>query len=186
MMRYYIFAIFFSCFYANAKNIEIKAADQKNYGCNYDNADFSSNENANKKRVVDGEVVMNYIAEHEDELHNYLKQNVDIYHSFREWESSLHAKEYFVDKTYFSYQGNLFTIYVGGSNNSTETKFLGFCFEGNFDSHVVDSFFAKKEIEKIKMDGDGVFYLIDDFNGMVKLVKENGQIRRMYIYMGYD
>lgn len=183
-MRYYMLAILLSSFYINAKGIEIKITDQKKYGCNYQNADFGSNENTNKKRVVDGEAVMNFLAEHDQELYNYLKENVAVYHSFR--DPSPHAKEYFVDRKFFSYQGDLFTVYVGGSDNSTETKFLGFCFEGNFDSHVVDMFFAKKEIEKIKMDGDGVFYLIDDFNGMVKLVKENGQIKRMYIYMGYD
>lgn len=179
-----MFPVFFLCFYVNAKSIEIKAADQIKYGCNYGNADFYSNENANKKRIFDGEVVMNFIAEHEEKLYNYLKRNVDVYHSLR--EPSLHAKDYFVEKNFFSYQGNLFTTYISGSDNSTETKFLGFCFEGNFDSDIVDLFFAKREIEKIKMDGDGVFYLFDDFNGMVKFVKENGQIKRMYVYMGYD
>ncbi len=36
------------------------------------------------------------------------------------------------------------------------------------------------------MDGNGEFYLIDDVNGVVKFIKENDYIKKIYIYTDYD
>ncbi len=133
-------------------------------------------------RVVYSQLIMDKLTEREGELYNYLKNKVSDYHYSS--EEAPHAPGYFFNKYYFQYQGDKIEIYR--SISKAEQKTIGFCFEGKFSNELVRNFFSIETIGKIKMNGDGEFYLIDDAYSVVKFVKKDDVITEIYIYIDYD
>ncbi len=125
---------------------------------------------------------MNEITDKAGELYNYLTERVSDYHFFS--EPSGHYPGYSFEKSFFEYQDAKLTIYR--SLHVDEKKVIGFFFECDFSNTLVEKFFNKKVISDIKMDGNGEFYLIDDVNGVVKFVRENNSITKIYLYTDYD
>jgi len=98
-----------------------------------------------------------------------LKSNVSKYHYLS--YDSVHPPGCSFKKYYFEYQGDRIEIYRSISKG--EQKTIGFCFEGKFSNELVRRFFSIDTISKIKMNGNGEFYLIDDAYSVVKFVKKD-------------
>ena len=166
----------------NAEPIKVDKSEIGKFGCSYKNSDYYDRDNINPERVTYSQALMDKITEREEELYSYLTAEIPRYHYYS--EASVYPVGYYFHKYFFEYQGDKVTVYR--TMHKDEVKTIGFCFEGKFSSDLVRKFFNVETLEKIEMNGNGEFYLIDDANSVVKFVKRNDLINNIYIYIDYD
>lgn len=180
-MKSFYFLILISCS-INADAAKISASDYSKFGCTGIHNDYYEKNTVDQERVLYSQLYMDKLTNKENDLYDFLKKNVTQHHYAS--EESVHSPGYFFNRYYFEYQGDKIEIYR--SISPVEEKTIGFCFEGKFSNELVRKFFSVETIDKIKMNGDGDFYLLDDAYSVVKFVKKYGVIKEIYIYIDYD
>lgn len=177
-----LYAFIMISFAIHADPVKIAASDSNKFGCSGVNNDYYIRKNIEPDRVIYNQLLMDKLTEREQELYEFLKSKVSKYHYSS--EDSVHPPGYSFNKYYFEYQGGKIDVYRSISKN--EQKTIGFCFEGKFSNELVRRFFSIDTISKIRMNGNGEFYLIDDAFSVVKFVKKDDAIAEIYIYVDYD
>lgn len=158
----------------------IKVEEKKpNYGCNYKNDDLYLKNVPSERIIVDGDLLREFNSRG-DEFYKFVKEKFPVYHYYRKEISWMPGTSY--DTLFFKLNGEQVNFYAIVEN--THVEIAGFCFEGRFSSNLVSKFLPKDKIANLKLDGDGVFYLEDDFSqSFAKIVKEKGEITELYVYM---
>lgn len=180
-MKFIIFSLLIS-FSIHAGPIKIDPSEVGKFGCDYNNDDYYKRKDVSEDRLIYSQSLMNSVTEREEDLYNFLINNVLSYHYSS--VEAVGAPGYFLNKYHFQYKGSKVTVYR--SVHEKEQKTIGFCFEGKFNNELVGKFFGVKTIGEIKMVRDGEFYLLDDAFSVVKFVRKDNVTTHIYIYVDYD
>lgn len=188
-MKKIIFLIFLFCIDARSDPINVDVFNKKNFGCTFDNFDFYLRTDLTEADYIQNDSLTIEVFREREKLFAKLVESAGPYNSSKEINSVF--PEQYLEKVFFEYNSSRFTFYraVGPIDETKKivSRIISFCYEGDFDNKILDNFIPKKKLQNLDFGSDGVFYLIDDNDfHVLKFIKENNKIKKLYIYGGYD
>ncbi len=188
-MKKIIFLIFLFCSDARSESTTVDILNKNNLGCTFDNFDFYLRTDLTEADYVQNDSLTIEVFREREKLFSKLVENAGRYHISKEINSKF--PEHYLEKVFFEYNNSRFTFYraVGpiDETKKIESRIISFCYEGDFDNDILDNFIPKEKLQNLDFGSDGDFYLIDDNDfHVLKFIKENNKIKKLYIYGGYD
>lgn len=188
-MKKIIFLIFLFCNDAKSESIAVDVLKKHNFGCTFNNFDFYLRTDLTEADYIQNDSLTIEVFREREKIFAKLVENAGRYHFSKEINSEF--PEQYLEKVFFEYNSSRFTFYraVGpiDETKKIESRIISFCYEGDFDNELLDNFIPKEKLQNLNFGSDGAFYLIDDNDfHVLKFVKENHKIKKLYIYGGYD